>query len=131
MEDGKKEEKRNNKKRKRKKKNKNWKKYSMTSPTLDHHFDKQSSNVRLPKTGKCATVSPFLARVNAVPVSMPLSLLSPIHKDNIWAPGAKPLRSTSSGKQAAAMLATWRKNDYGPKQWSQSEPVDEHTFVQS
>lgn len=46
------------------------------------------------------------ALIRPVPVSIVLSLVSPILIARIWAPGATPFRSGSSGKYPAAILAT-------------------------
>jgi hypothetical protein len=47
-----------------------------------------------------------MARTKEVPVSIDPKRLSPIAMETIWAPGAKPFFSGSSGKQAEAMEAT-------------------------
>lgn len=53
------------------------------------------------------------ALTSAVPVSMDPSLLSPMVRDTILAPGATPFLSGSSGKQPAAIAATWVPWDAG------------------
>jgi len=53
-----------------------------------------------------SSITLIIARTIAVPVSIVSKRLSPIVNDIIWAPGATPFLSGSSGKYPAAMADT-------------------------
>jgi len=53
-----------------------------------------------------SSITLIIARTIAVPVSIVSKRLSPIVSDIIWAPGATPFFSGSSGKYPAAMAET-------------------------